>query len=154
MALKPVRYFVSDDMSFFMDEVAERGGFVTLSTGGSGSAMDQGVALATYSASQSGKFVLGVLMQDMVNKDLTQTHINFHKDEVQKGGKILLWTAGTVVTNMVYPGLSPAAGATAYMGPSGYLQTVNVNSVATPVAGQFMSSKDADGYVKVRFSLP
>jgi hypothetical protein len=154
MALKPVRYFVSDDMSFFMDEVAERGGFVTLSTGGSGSAMDQGVALASYSASQSGKAVLGCLMQDMVNKDLTQTHINFHKDEVQKGGKVQIWTAGTVVTNMVYPGLSPTAGATAYMGPSGYLQTVNVNSVATPVAGQFMSSKDADGYVKVRFSLP
>lgn len=153
MALKPERYFVADDISFFMTSVAERGGFVTLSTGGSGAAMDQGVAVAAYAASQSGLTVLGCLMQDVVNKDLTQTHLNFYKDEVEVGSKVQMWTQGTVVTNMVYPGLTPAAGATAYMGPSGLLQTVNVNSVATPVVGKFLSSKDADGYVKVRFAL-
>ena len=153
MALKPERYFVADDMSFFVTAVAERGGFLTLSTGGSGAAMDQGVAVATYAASQSGTTVLGCLMQDVVNKDLTQTHLNFYKDEVESGSKVQMWTQGTVVTNMVYPGLTPTAGATAYMGPSGLLQTVNVNSVATPVVGKFLSSKDADGYVKVRFSL-
>lgn len=153
MALKPERYFVADDMSFFVTAVAERGGFLTLSTGGSGAAMDQGVAVATYAASQSGTTVLGCLMQDVVNKDLTQTHLNFYKDEVEIGSKVQMWTQGTVVTNMVYPGLTPTAGATAYMGPSGLLQTVNVNSVATPVVGKFLSSKDADGYVKVRFSL-
>lgn len=153
MALKPDRYFVADDISFFMDEVAERGGVVSLSTGGSGAAMDQGVALATYAATQSGKTVLGVLMQDMVNKDLTQMHINFYKDEVQKGSKVQIWTNGTVVTNMIYPGLTPSAGGTAYLGPSGLIQTTNVNSVASPVVGKFLSSKDADGYAKVRFTL-
>jgi hypothetical protein len=153
MALKPERYFVADDISFFATAVAERGGFLTLSTGGSGAAMDQGVAVAGYAASQSGATVLGCLMQDVVNKDLTQTHLNFYKDEVEVGSKVQMWTQGTVVTNMVYPGLTPTAGATAYMGPSGLLQTVNVNSVATPVVGKFLSTKDADGYVKVRFSL-
>ncbi len=153
MALKPERYFVADDISFFMDEVAERGGVVVMSTGGSGSAMDQGVALATYAASQSGKTPLGFLMQDMVNKDLTQTHINFHKDEVAKGGKVQIWTAGTLVTNMIYPGLTVTAGGVAYAGPSGLLQTTNVNTAATPVVGKFLSSKDADGYAKVRFTL-
>lgn len=153
MALKPERYFVADDISFFMNEVAERGGFVSLSTGGSGTAMDQGVALCTYAASQSGKTPLGLLMQDMVSKDLTQMHINFYKDEVPLGSKVQMWTQGTVVTNMVYPGLTPAAGGTAYLGPSGLVQTTNVNSVATPVVGKFLSSKDADGYVKIRFAL-
>ncbi len=153
MALKPDRYFIGDDISFFVDEVAERGGFVTLSTGGSGAAMDQGVALATYASAQSGRTVLGCLMQDVVNKDLTQMHINFHKDEVQKGGKVQLWTAGTVVTNMVYPSQTPAAGGTAYLGPSGLLMTSN-SSDTRPTVGTFLSSKDADGYVKVRFNLP
>ena len=154
MALKPERYFVADDISFFMNEVAERGGFVSLSTGGSGTAMDQGVAVCTYAATQSGKVPLGVLMQDMVNKDLTQTHLNFFKDEVQKGSKVDLWTQGTVVTNMIYPGLTPIAGSGAYLGPSGLLQTtVNGNLVATPKVGTFLTSKDADGYAKVRFSL-
>lgn len=153
MALKPERYFVADDISFFMDEVADRGGVVTLSTGGSGAAMDQGVALATYAANPSGKMVLGVLMQDMVNKDLTQTHINFFKDEVQKGGKVQIWTAGTVVTDKIFPGLTPTAGATAYAGPSGLFHTTT-GAGAYPVAGVFLSTKDEDGFAKIRFNLP
>jgi hypothetical protein len=153
MALKNERYWSADDISFFMNEVAERGGVVTISTAGSGAAQDQGSALVTYAASQSGKVPVGVLMQDMVDKDLTQTHLNYYKDEVQKGGKVDLWTAGWVVTNMIYPGLTPTAGATAYMGPSGLLQTTNVNSVASPVVGKFLSTKDADGYAKFSFNL-
>lgn len=153
MALKPERYFVADDISFFMDEVAERGGVVTMLTGGSGAAMDQGVALGTYAAATSGKTVLGILMQDMVNKDLTQTHLNFFKDEVQKGGKVQIWTAGTVTTNFVYPSQTPTAGGVAYAGPSGYLVTSNVGNT-NPTVGVFLSSKDADGYVKIRFNLP
>lgn len=154
MALKPERYFVADDISFFMDEEATRGGFVVISTGGSGAAMDQGVALATYSSSPSGKTVLGCLMQDVVNKNLSQTHLNFHKDEVNKGSKVQIWTAGTVVTDKVYPGLTPAAGGVAYLGPSGLVQTTAVNSANNPTVGTFLSSKDADGYVKIRFNLP
>lgn len=153
MALKPDRRYVEDDISYFMDEVAERGGFVTISTGGSGAALDQGVNVATYAASQSGKVVIGCLMQDVVNKDLTQTHLNFYKDEVQKGGKVQIWVAGEVVTDMIYPGQTPAAGGVAYLGPSGLLMTSN-SSDTRPTVGRFASSKDADGYVKVRFNLP
>lgn len=154
MALKPERYFVADDMSFFMNAVAERGGVVCIATGGSGSAMDQGVAVCSYAAAQSGAVPVGFLMQDVVNKDLTQVHINFYKDEVPVGSKVQMWTQGTLTTNMIYPGLTPVAGSGAYLGPSGLLQTtVNSNLVATPRVGTFLSSKDADGYAKVRFSL-
>lgn len=142
--------FVSDDISFFMDEVAERGGFVVISTAGSGQAVDQGEAVVTYASNPSGKIPLGVLMCDMVNKDLTQTHLNHHKNEVQKGGKVHVRTAGDIVTNMIYPSQTPAGGSPAYAGPSGLFQTNYVNTAATPVAGTFLSSKDADGYVKVK----
>lgn len=153
MALKPERYFVADDMSFFMNQVAERGGVVSMVAGGSGTAMDQGVATCSYAAAQSGLTPLGFLMQDMVNKDLTQMHINFYKDEVPVGSKVDMWTQGTLVTNMIYPGLTPVAGAKAYLGPSGLLQTTQVNTAVNPPVATFLSSKDADGYAKVRFSL-
>jgi len=50
MALKTDRSTLQTDISFFMNEAATRGGVVSLSTGGSGAAMDQGAALVTYAA--------------------------------------------------------------------------------------------------------
>lgn len=154
MALKPERYFIADDISFFMNEVAERGGFVVMSTVGSGNAMDQGEALVTYATAPSGKLPVGCLMQDMVNKDLTQTHLNQYKDEVQVGSKVNLWTKGVVVTNMLYPGVTPAVNKMAYLTTSGLLTVTDTNPNASPIVGYFLSSKDADGYAKVSFNLP
>lgn len=154
MALKPYRYFVADTMDFFMDETAERGGFVVMSTVGSGEATDQGEALVTYATAPSGKLPVGCLMQDMVNKDLSQTHLNYFKDEVQKGGKVNIWTKGTVVTNMIYPGVTPAVNKVAYLTTSGLLTVTDTNTHASPIVGVFLSSKDADGYAKVSFDLP
>ena len=154
MALKPDRRIFADTIDFFMDETATRGGFVVLSTVGSGAAMDQGEALVTYATAPSGKLPLGCLMQDMVNKDLTQTHLNFHKDEVQKGGKVWVATHGVVTTDMIYPGVSPAVNKVAYLTTSGLLTTTDTNTHASPIIGTFLSSKDADGYAKVSFNLP
>jgi hypothetical protein len=151
--LKPYREFVADDITFFMKEVAERGGFASVLTGGSGQATDQGEAVVTYAANPSGKTVLGCLMQDVVDKPLHQMHINFHKDEVPVGSKVQLWVAGTVTTNYIVNGNTPVAGGMAYLGPSGLLQTTAVNAANNPLVGKFLSSKDADGFVKVRFTL-
>ena len=140
MALKADRHELQTDISFFMNEVATRGGIAILSTGGSGAAMDQ--------------------LNDMVNLDLTRQHINWHKDEVQKGGKVTLLKKGWVVTDKVYPGHSPAAGGLAYVAHSGLLATSNLATDqddtvgATRVVGTFLSKKDEDGYVKVEISLP
>ena len=90
MALKTDRSTLQTDISFFMNEAATRGGVVSLSTGGSGAAMDQGAALVTYAAQPSGKVAVGLLLGDMVNIDLTRQHLNQYKDEVQKGGKVAL----------------------------------------------------------------
>ena len=77
MALKADRHELQTDISFFMNEVATRGGIAILSTGGSGAAMDQSNALVTYSASPttaalaiSGIVPVGLLLNDMVNLDL------------------------------------------------------------------------------------
>ena len=55
MALKSDRNELQTDISFFMNEVATRGGVVSISTGGSGAAMDQGGALVTYTAASGDR---------------------------------------------------------------------------------------------------
>ena len=107
------------DISFFMNETAERGEVVIFSTVGSGAAMDDPTAVvATPAATLSGQRIAGLLLNDMVNLDLTRQHINQHKDEVQQGGKVSLLRHGVVTTNVVDTGSAgvPVAGGPAYLG--------------------------------------
>ena len=156
MALKADRHELATDISFFMDEVASRGGIACISTGGSGAALDQAGAKVSYVADASGAVPAGLLLNAMVNLDLTRPHINWHKDEVQKGGKVTLLTQGNVVTNMIYPGDTPTAGGLAYVAHSGYIAAANKDSTLgqASVVGRFISTKDEDGYVKVAINLP
>ena len=159
MALKTDRSTLQTDISFFMNEAATRGGVVALSTGGSGAAMDQGAALVTYAATASGKIPVGLLLNDMVNIDLTRQHLNQHKDEVQKGGKVTPLQKGTVVTNNLEV-TSPAAGNLAYLAHSGNLSTTYIitdssdHTGSAKVVGRFLSGVDQDGYAKVYIDLP
>ena len=159
MALKTDRSTLQTDISFFMNEAATRGGVAALSTGGSGAAMDQGAALVTYAALPSGKVPVGVLVNDMVNIDLTRQHLNQHKDEVQKGGKVTLLQKGYVVTNNL-EGAAPSAGNVAFLGHSGNLATSDLSNDdtdadgSTRVVGRFLSGVDEDGYAKVYIDLP
>jgi hypothetical protein len=156
MALKADRHELATDISFFMDEVASRGGIACISTGGSGAALDQAGAKVSYVADASGAVPAGLLLNDMVNLDLTRQHINWHKDEVQKGGKVTLLTQGNVVTNMIYPGDTPTAGGLAYVAHSGYIAAANKDDTLgqSSVVGRFLSTDDEDGYYKVSISLP
>lgn len=148
MALKPDRIELLTDVSFFMTSTAERGGVVSVVTGGSGVSMDDGNAVVGYAATVSGSKPVGVLLNDVVNLDLTRQHINWHKDEVQVGGKVTLLRQGQVTTNKVTG--SPAAGTDAYVGVSGLIGTSSTNAVKI---GQFLSSVDADGYAKVSVNI-
>jgi hypothetical protein len=148
MALKADRIEALSDISFFMNTVAERGGVVSVVTAGSGVSMDDANAVVAYAATVSGSKPLGILLNDVVNYDLTRQHINWHKDEVQVGGKVALLRQGQVTTNMVTG--SPSAGVDAYVGVSGLVGTSSSNSVKI---GQFLSSKDADGYVKLSVNI-
>jgi hypothetical protein len=157
MALKNDRYEAITDISFFMDQVAERGGVVCMKTAGSGVAMDQSEAEVQYAAAPSGAMPLGVLLNDMVNKDLTQTHLNFHKNEMQKGSKVVVLLEGFVVTDMITPGVTPTKGQKAYVYESGYISTSAVSDdsgMATAPIGRFLSTKDEDGFCKVYVKMP
>ena len=157
MALKSDRNELQTDISFFMNEAATRGGVVSMSTGGSGAAMDQGAALVTYTAA-SGKAPLGILLNDMVDLDLTRQHINQHKDEIQKGGKVTILRKGYVVTSNISCATGPAAGEPAFITFSGNIAnsgtiTDHSGTANTPI-GIFLSSKDEDDYAKIEIDLP
>ena len=153
MALKPDRIELLTDVSFFMNTTAERGGVAGLasaSTAGSGVSMDDANAVVAYVAAVSGTRPIGVLLNDVVNIDLTRQHINWHKDEVQLGGKVTLLRQGQVATNQLVAGISPTAGTPAYVGASGLIGTSSTNAVQI---GSFLSAKDADGYAKVSVNI-
>jgi len=151
MALKGDYNPVSYDISFFMNEVAERGGIVVYSTVGSGVALDSSKQLCTYAANPSGKVPAGFLMNDMVNVDQSHYQVNPYQDVVQKGGKVSLVNYGWVLTNMIEAGDTPTAGATAYLSNSGLVTSTSRGSAATPPVGKFQTAKDENGYARVSY---
>jgi hypothetical protein len=152
MALKPDRIELLTDISFFMNTAEERGGVVSVvtSTSGVGVSMDDANAVVAYVAVASGAKPVGILLNDVVDYDLTRQHINWYRDEVQKGGKVTLLRNGQVTTNKIVSGATPSAGADAYVGVSGLIGTSSTNAVKI---GQFLSAKDSDGYAKVSVNL-
>ena len=157
MSLKGDRATVLEDISYFMNTVATRGGVVSLVTVGSGAALDQAQAVVGYSANQSGVQPIGILTCDVVNYDLTRQHINFYRDEVQLGGKVSIISKGWVTTNNITG--NPGAGDYAVLSNSGNIGTVTVanfptnNNVGLPKVGRWLSTKDEDGYAKLQIDL-
>ena len=149
MALKPDRQEHLTDLSFFMNEVSERGLIVSHSTGGSGAAMDDSSAVVQV-VTATNEDPAGVLLNDVVNLDLTRQHLNYHKDEVQIGSKVLLLRQGTVVTDQISG--TPVVGESVHFSPDGLLVTSSQSSASDPV-GRFLSTKDADGYAKVDINI-
>jgi hypothetical protein len=150
MALKSDRYELQTDISFFYNDAATTRGCLVAhgGTAGTGAAMDQGANLCVKSTTAAP---LGILLNDVVDKDLTRTHLNQYKDEVQKGGKVTILRKGYVLTNDITDSSSVAAGDSAYQCET---TAGNVASSGTKVVGVFLSAEDADGYAKVEVNLP
>ena len=151
MALRPDRDTYVYDVSYFVDTTAEAGSLMSLATAGSGVSLDDTNAVVEAHATGSGRIPMGVLMVDVVNKDLTKTHLNYYTNEIQVGDKAPIVREGWVVTNRVLG--TPTAGQVAYVGASGNFSATQTNS-AFGAVGRFLSTKDSDGYAKVYVKLP
>jgi hypothetical protein len=147
MALKPDRIEHLTDISFFMNTTAERGGVVSFVSSGVGVSMDDADAVVDYAEACTG-VPAGVLLNDVVNYDLTRQHINWHRDEVQVGGKVTLLRIGQVTTDLIDG--DPVAGDAAYVGPSGLIA---LDCEGATKIGTFLSGKDADGFAKVSVNI-
>ena len=158
MALKADRNELDVDISFFYNGSAvEKGCVVSIANSpyGSGAAMDQANAQVAVTQGAAGVSPVGVLLNDVVDIDLTRQHINWHKDEVQKGGKVSILKKGYVVTNMV-EGTPNTVGEPACLdegGATGKFEPCDGSSTDVLV-GRFMSLADEDSYYKVEINLP
>lgn len=150
MGLKGDRVEHLTDISYFKsDATIDRGLIVGHNTGGSGVAMDD--ALATVdTVSSTGDLPAGLVLNDVVNIDLTRQQYNAHKDEMQLGGKVTLLRRGTVVTNSISG--TPVIGEAAHFDAQGRLCTSSENSGSAQV-GRWLSVKDSDGYAKVEINI-
>lgn len=157
MALKGHREEFHHDIRFYMNTVAERGGLVSLSTAGSGGRVGDANAVVAYTANPSGVKPLGILLCDVVNLDLSRYHINFYREQVPVGYKVVIAKDGWYTTNQILG--TPTGGDKAFLGPSGYFATAAGFTANTPSGtpsievGQFLSKLDEDGYAAVRVSL-
>lgn len=182
MALKPDRQILEDDISYFYatsllnTSTDDRGGIVcatgNTATAPSGAAMDQSSNQCSYIADPSGAFPVGLLLNDVVNIDLTRQILNPFKAEAQVGDKVVLMRKGYVVTNKLDPAATGGDsviknGNIAYVGPSGAFTadpgsiyatgwhadgSEHVKTSHLPV-GRFLSRVDEDGYAKVYVDL-
>lgn len=155
MALKGDRLIRRDSIDFFSSGLIEKGQVVVFGispSGGAGAGLDDADAFCYVATGASGTVPLGICLQDVVNKDLTQTHLNFQKEEVQTGGKVTLLQDGWCFTNSLSG--TPKAGDKAYLANNGLISPTFTNSVATPPVGVFKTRKDADGYAAVYVDLP
>ena len=147
MALRPDRQEHLTDLSFFMNETAERGLICTHLTGGSGAAMDDSNAVVQV-ATATNEDPAGLLLNDVVNIDLTRQHLNYNQDEVQIGSKVLLLRRGTVVTDQVDASVITVGGP-AHFDANGQFTT----GTASAQVGRYLSTADADGYVKIAVDI-
>ena len=184
MALKGDRSIgpAAHTIDFFYNSTAEKGEVLIYSTAGSGSALDDANAVVTRpSADASGQRAAGVVLNDVVNIDLTRQHINFQKDEMQRGGKVTLLQEGTIVTDMIESGASLTIGVPMYFvlddtpgdtttrgvftdqapddggleipGSIAFTGAVEANKELYRV-GTLESVLDADNFAKIRVEIP
>ena len=158
MALLPYRTEVGNgglvNVDNFMNGTGEAGCIVVydVSVSGLGSAFDTAGSVVKASAvlNGSGEKPAGMLLLDIVNKDLSQTHLNVYKRETQVGGKVAIARGGVFVTNLITSASTPLPGDAAYFTLGGLLSTTSTNSTRI---GTFLGSKNSDGYVKVELTI-
>lgn len=157
MALKGPRVVLETDITFTCPTATLRGVVLCNKTGGSGVVLGDSAGVADLMASASGNTPVGLLMNDIVNVDLTRYHINFQKDEVPVNYRVTLLRKGRVTTDALVSGQSPTYGQTAYLSANGQV-TPTVSSTggvaATPKVGTFLGAKDENGFVTVDFNIP
>ena len=154
MALKSDRQIDAVDISFFINEIADGGELMSISTVGSGVALDPSTNVVTKAASSSGAVPVGMLLQEVVNLDLTRTPVNWHKDQANIGDKVTLVTKGWLVTNKL---TGDIVAGEAVLSSSGTLANKATNGThneaLNPTVGRFRSGKDEAGYAKVYIDL-
>lgn len=157
MALKGQRDIKRDDVRYTCPTAATRGVGMVVKTAGSGTIQGDTAGECDLVADPSGYKFAGLLLNDVVSRDLTLYKLNQHKDEVPLNSRVRLLRGGVVITNNLKSGDAPTDGEIAYLTANGeFTKTVSATGgvVATPVAGVFRGLKNESGYVPIEINVP
>ena len=159
MALKPDRYTLEQDISFFCNDATNRGvllcyaplfgpsGYYPPGTLGSGVALDQTQAVAVLPGTGAVSVMkpIGVLMNDMVSIDLTKFHLNFYKDVMPVGGKCCILKKGWVITDQISSGFGTLVAGGTTSGGSVPTNPQPGDNAYLSTFGQFTNSSSGNG---------
>jgi hypothetical protein len=158
MALKPDRnYNDGVQIDCFTSATGERGTFAVFTSSSTGDPImdDVGQIVAIPTGQDAGPTKpAGLLLEDIVNYDLTRQRLN--ENEVQVGGKVPILQRGTVWTNMINTGTTAAAGSPMYYDNYGKFTTDSTGNTGTTEVNQvgyFLSATGSDGYAQVLINL-
>ncbi len=158
MALKPDRGYNEDTdiTNFWTTVAAERGGCAGVVTQGSGAAMGINLVdeanVVGYIADPSGVIAKGILVQTVsAVMSATRDFINYENSEIRPSDKCTLIKKGFVVTDMIPAGITPTAGAAAYLAASGYISSTQ--ATGAPQVGRFETTKDAAGFARLSVEI-
>ena len=137
------------NIDYFVGEVATQGCILVAPTGTVyPPALDDPANVARVPSGAEDGYPVGLLLDEVVNKDLTVTSLNKQKREVAINGKVEMATAGEWITNQIHSSATVTIGATGYYAANGKIHSTGHYPVCT-----FSSDKDADGYVKIKLRL-
>lgn len=158
--LKPDRVANIESNDYFITTTGDAGRVAFQGTGTQavGNGLDSTNNKIEYvnSIAISGRKAVGIVMNPVVNIDLSRQQLNPYNEEKQVNSKVLVYAVGEVMTNCWGSGqlaTSVQVPATVYAGPSGLLYTDNFSGSGWPTVGKALTGKDADGYAKVRVDV-
>jgi hypothetical protein len=151
--LKPDRQPVVWDIRHYMNETADQGSFPVQYTASSGADLDGADNVASIEANPSGYAPLGVLVDEVVDLDLTKYPVNWHKEQTNVGYKVSIIRKGLVATDQIDADFPAVAGGIAVLRASGLIGSVddldNYVPSANPTIGRFETTEDEDGFAFV-----
>jgi hypothetical protein len=161
MALKPTRSPLFDSVRYFINSTGEAGVIVFAQTGapGAGQSLDSvNSVVQVVNANPSGRVAVGLLLESVVNIDLSKQTLAREAEQVQVNSKVQLGIKGEWSTNRLGAAAQFGTGivypTTLYAGPSGTFWTsAGYAGSGWPLVGKAISAADSDGYAVIRIEL-
>jgi len=157
--LKPDRNPVLESIDYFITTTGDAGRIAFAATGTQpvGNGLDSTNNKIEYinAIATSGRKPVGIVLQPVVNIDLSRQQKNPYNEEQQVNGKVLVGVIGEYNTNAWGSGQlgsSVVVPAKVYAGPSGLMYTDNFSGSGWPLVGHALTLKDSDGFAKVRIN--
>lgn len=147
MALGPNRQVFQTRIRYAVASAAERGGILSASST---------VGEALYDLDGSGALPLGILLDDVEDLNFDKHPEYLQRNVVDIGSVVGIANEGEFETDLYIASPAPTQGAPAYLHPSGFVGTVELDDgvgTTSPRVGTFLTPPNALGFVTLYVEL-